>query len=285
MKKYIKLIVGFLFLGTTIVSCIDEEARFEDNGAYGIVEIFNVAAKTSSSTVYCTKSTEIEYAETVEVPIVLNYTGANAAPEDITVTLAVDNSIVGSSYVEMTSEMYNLTATTTIAKGTKKDTVMLTVKPPFLDLSNIYALGVTIASTSYGTVSSNYSKVIFPISVKNYFAGTYRRELSYFHPTAGGTYPDTPYTTRDAEVTLSTVDATTCSEWLGVWNNDLIYMTINDDNSVTVTFPSRTDAFEGDPYDSSKVSYYDPATGIIYVYYAYNSDAPRIFWVKYTPVD
>jgi hypothetical protein len=122
------------------------------------------------------------------------------------------------------------------------------------------------------------------IGVANFFAGIYDLTTYYFHPTAGGTYPDDPYGgIRVTETELLATTAFECTSHFGVWTDDLVYLNIVDD-VLTVTYPTRGDAVAGDPNDATKVSNYDPATGIIEVYYHYYlASGPRIFWLEYVP--
>ncbi|MBN1820295.1 MAG: DUF1735 domain-containing protein [Prolixibacteraceae bacterium] len=215
--------------------------------------------------------------------------------KDLVVTFQIDEAAVNEYITDNPTSGFQLLSTSkldvtqgqvTIPAGQREAEFTVNLKTAGIAIEDKYMIAFSITGTDNPDVliSGNYGTQYCAIGVKNFFAGQYRRKLSYFHPTAGGTYPDSPYTTRDGEVTLSTVDATTCDEWLGVWTSDKVYITINPDNSVDLTFPTRTDAFEGDPKDPSKECHYDPNTGIIYVYYAYNSAAPRIFWAEYIPL-
>ncbi len=122
------------------------------------------------------------------------------------------------------------------------------------------------------------------VSVANFFAGKYSKDMKYFHPTAGGSYPDDPYSAYVEDVNLVAISAYVCSDWFGTWENTHVYIQILPDNSVTLTFEDRDDVGTGDPNDATKVCSYDPATGVIKLYYFYpGSGGNRIFWVVYTP--
>lgn len=124
------------------------------------------------------------------------------------------------------------------------------------------------------------------IGVANFFAGTYTLDMRYFHPTAGGSYPDDPYGgIRISEIDMPAISANECQVWFGVWTDTEITIRINPDNTITLDLIDRDDASQGDPNDPSKISHYDPVTGVIEIYYFYpGGGGNRIFWAVYTPV-
>jgi len=116
------------------------------------------------------------------------------------------------------------------------------------------------------------------IGVANFFAGDYIVRVVYRHPNFGA-YPDNIYVDADYKKTLLALNANTCGTYMSTWTDYPMNITINTDNSLTVEWVDRTDVFLGDPYDATKVSYYDPATGVIYLYYHYDgSGGYRVFW-------
>lgn len=128
------------------------------------------------------------------------------------------------------------------------------------------------------------------VAIANFFAGSYKSHRIYFHP-AYGPYPnvDGAYKDETVDVDLIAVDPTTCKFFFGVWEDNYVFVHIDGSNNVTLTF-DRT-AFVGDPWNSAKVCSYDPATGVIQVYYHYFGSAGadplnptgRIFWQTFTP--
>jgi len=122
------------------------------------------------------------------------------------------------------------------------------------------------------------------IGVANFFAGPYSVDMSYFHPTAGGSYPTEPYSAYTEDIDMPAISANKCWVWFGVWENTKINIQIHPDNSITLDLIDRDDASMGDPNDPSKVSQYHPETGVIEIYYSYpGSGGNRIFWAIYTP--
>jgi hypothetical protein len=122
------------------------------------------------------------------------------------------------------------------------------------------------------------------VAIANFFAGTYDLVMKYFHPTAGGTYPTSAYGgDRKSKEEMVPTSALDCWVYFGVWTDNKVNIHIEPDYTVTLTF-DRPDAISGDPYDATNIPSYDPATGIIKLYYHYyGAGGPRVFWAFYTP--
>ena len=119
----------------------------------------------------------------------------------------------------------------------------------------------------------------------NPYAGDYDAHIIYRHPSLG-TYPDNIYVDEVNEKELLAVTGRKCETTFAVWG-DLCWITVNADNTITFVVDDTWtyDVALGDPFDASKVTRYDPDTGIIYLYYHYyGSGGPRIFWEVFTPL-
>lgn len=179
--KYIKLRLVSLLAVISLTSCLKEDPIFVDNGSSGIVELA-LPAKTTS-TKYAVKSNAIELEEEINLPVTVNYTGANGASEEITVTLAIDeaatteyiNGLSDDSGISLLpSAYYDVPqATITIPKGGKTADFIIKLRPNSFDLTKTYAIAVKIVSASGGTVSGNYGTGIFTLPVKSVWEGTY----------------------------------------------------------------------------------------------------------------
>ncbi len=115
------------------------------------------------------------------------------------------------------------------------------------------------------------------IGVANYFAGTYDNSVNYHHPSSGS-YPDNGSVTT-SEKTLVATSANTCQTAFAVWA-DKCWITINADNSITFVVDDTWgyDVSLGVPNHPELVSYYEPSTGKIQLYYNYLGDGGyRIF--------
>jgi hypothetical protein len=168
MKKYIKSISLALAL-VAVPACLPDDALFEENGSHSIVELYNLSSNRSAAAEYASRDlSELDYvsisAEGFEFPVIVNFTGVNGTPEDVTVQLAIDASIVtaleGGIYTVLPAPAYTLPAsdTVTIPKGTNRVEYLIRVNPGVLeDLTQTYAIGIKITGASRGTISRNFS--------------------------------------------------------------------------------------------------------------------------------
>jgi hypothetical protein len=167
MKKYIVSILATLVF-TGLSSCLTEEPPFTDNGNFGIVEL-DLAARTTS-TPYAVRDIERAAGASVDIPVIVNYTGVNGAPADVQVTLELHNGAV-TTYASATSTnltilpdgSYELPASNTVVipKGEKKATYTIKVSGTHLSDALNYGLGVRIAGASGGIISGNYSTGVY----------------------------------------------------------------------------------------------------------------------------
>jgi hypothetical protein len=152
-----------------------------------------------------------------------------------------------------------------------------------LNIGDSWTLSYT-AKMDDGRTVENGSVTI--VGVANFFAGNYDAHIVYHHPSYG-TYPNDVYVDEINSKSLTALDASTCKTDFGVWGTagETIYITVNPDYSISITVENWSyDVSLGDPNDPSKVSHYDPATGIIYLYYSYSGAGGfRIFWEEFVP--
>ncbi|MDR3338946.1 MAG: DUF1735 domain-containing protein [Candidatus Symbiothrix sp.] len=209
MKKQLKYyIIGLLVL-TGLTACLDEKGVFEENGSYGIVEL--VLPARSTSTPYAVKTTTVEVEDIVELPVEINYTGINGAPQDVQVTIAIDDAAVAiydatdksKTILALPANLYELPAsnTVTIPKGQKTAVYIIKLKPKTFDLTKSYALGVKIVSASAGIVSGNYSTGIYNLPVKSPWEGIYTVTIDWNLPESLADYRQYfPETLADIEL-------------------------------------------------------------------------------------
>jgi len=205
INKFLSLIV--VFIAIFLASCVnDTESVFQDNGSSGIVELFNVPAR-NSSTPAAFKSTAFDALDVVELPIVVNYTGINGAPEDIAIHLSLDSTLitlyndsVKTEYSNLPSKLYSVAGyDVVIPKGKKQATLTIKIYPPRFSVSDFttpYALGVKIETASHGIISGNYSKAVFGIGIKNKYDGVYNVTgtfVDYANAAFAAGYPKTIY--------------------------------------------------------------------------------------------
>ncbi|RZK55306.1 MAG: DUF1735 domain-containing protein [Pedobacter sp.] len=194
MKRYLKLYGAILVLGISLfTSCAKEADQFTNDGnggANGIVELADLVPRASSTAFASVTKSFLSQPE-VDCPIVVNYTGVNGAPEDVTITLGLDNSIVATNtaLTVLPESLYTPSSfTLTIPKGQKSATLNLKLKTSQFNFALTYALGIKILSTSSGILSRNYGSGIFIIGAKNAYDGVYTVEagssvLRFSNPT------------------------------------------------------------------------------------------------------
>lgn len=246
MKK-IKIIENlslllFAFSTLLLTACVsDEESVYEDNGSYGIIELYDLAARgTSTEYAYSTKTVLPE--DTYNVDIIVNYTGANGAPDDITVTLEIDGNIVTKegTYTPVPSELYSVNSNTVIIpKGEKKATYTIVVKPLDFEASKIFAFGIRITSTTAGIISHNYSAGVFSVPIKSPWEGTYKVIQNWdLTQTSLGSYAQYfPSTFEDILITNGT---SVRLESIGGLFGGYTYYSFNDNGTVNVTTSNAT---------------------------------------------
>lgn len=139
---------------------------------------------------------------------------------------------------------------------------------------------------SYVAVMEDGRKVVnaskTSIGVANFFAGEYSAEVNYHHPSRGD-YPDNGAISF-YDKGLKATSANTCETTFAVWA-DKCWITINADNSITFVVDDTWtyDVALGVPDHPELVSYYDPATGLIQLYYNYlGGSGYRIFHETFT---
>ncbi|WP_056872822.1 DUF1735 domain-containing protein [Pedobacter sp. Leaf194] len=185
MKTHLKLYSVIMALGICLfTSCVKEDNMFTDNGnggESGIVELGDLPpTRTAGATAvtYTTVTKSFDAAAEVDVPIVINYTGVNGAPADVTVQVAINNAAVAATsttYTALPTNLYTIPSNTvTILKGQKKANFIVKVKASSFNFALTYALGIQITSSSNGIVSGNYGTGVFIFSAKNQWDGVYQ---------------------------------------------------------------------------------------------------------------
>ena len=195
-----------LLLGLS--SCLKKDAMNidPDAGTKNVVEFANTGDNVSGSLSTYPRFTSdlgaVAAGKSVEFNINVSYSGVDAAPEDINVTLAVDTSALnlyntqnGSSYVTPPTSIYTFSDAVVIKKGTHLSQVKVTVtNNSNFDFSVNYGLPLKIASASRGTISSNFGKAIYSFSARNNYDGVYTMEatapmMDVVSPSLAGYYP------------------------------------------------------------------------------------------------
>jgi hypothetical protein len=165
-------------------------------GSNNVVEFQNTAVPDSYTSPFAEYDNGVNInpaTDTGGFRININYTGpVDVAPQDITISLALSqtaldsfNNVVGSSFVIPPSDIYSFPASVTIPKGTRQISIrpVITAAPDY-DYTQSYCLPMTITSSSYGAISSNYGTAIFTFVANNQFADNYTATGYVFHPSS-----------------------------------------------------------------------------------------------------
>ncbi len=217
---------------------------------------------------------------------------------DLTVTVSVDSSSTAEEGDHFRIENKTVTLSPSNNFLAEVDLIMMSEgnsapmdgTPEFDDYVAPYVnLNVESVTGDESVIASvKMTKLTLNFTPPNPYAGDYSAEIWYFHPTAGGSYPDDPYSHQVNDKTLSAVTGRKCETGFAIWGDYgyICWITVNSDNSVNFEVADTWgyDVKLGDPNDASKVSHFDPETGQIYLYYHYaGSGGNRIFWEIFTP--
>lgn len=171
-----------------------------------------------------------------------------------------------------------------LIQGLSMEDYTIPSAPSSADVGDYFILTYKSVLSDGREVSSNLNTTVL---VANTYAGYYISNIKYFHPTAGGHYPDEPYYKGQVLKELITINSETCSTKFAIWGSygEEIILTINADNSIDFEVVGFTYIVkEGDPENLLLHSHYDPLTHFIYLYYYYEAPGGnRIFWEVLEP--
>lgn len=225
----------------SLASCLKEDAPMGPKGSNDVVEIFNdepglIASSTSSTYPLFVETFPISAGETFEAWI--SYSGGNnGAPQDINVTVALDDNAVtvyntenSEHYMTLQPAKYTVDSwNLTIKKGEKRAKMTFTLKTDQFDFNEAYVLPLKVASTSLGTISKNFGTVLFSVGAKNAYDGVYQ----YTTSAATSLRPNS-----NVEVELWTLSKTRLAlkpGLLGYYGNVVEYNVNESTNAVDVT--------------------------------------------------
>lgn len=294
MKQVRLNIVLFSALMWGLPSCLKKDAMNidPDAGTKNVVEFANTGDNVANAASFYPRFFidlgTITANQVVPLQVNVSYSGAETAPQDITVTLGLDSvalkaydTAFSEDYIVPPPTIYKLPSSVVIKKGTRQTSVQIpvTISNDF-DFNESYALPLKIASASYGTISNNFGTAIYSFGGRNKYDGIYVMKGYVNHPTAAYTGPF-----YAPKVTFTTVAATAIAMAAQpFFNNGALstfgvypVFTVNGDNSVTVTsLPDGGKAPSvSDPTYNNR---YDPATKTFYISYSYNASTPRIIY-------
>jgi hypothetical protein len=301
MKLYIIKSTLILSLVSLVMSgCLKDKAyddeQIQSTRPVGTPSVIELKLTATSTANFLTEAFPNSNNDTIVQILPVNLATANPAPEDINVTLSIDSSVVnkynndnGTAYAIPTSSMYTVVNpgnVVTIPKGSNTAYLQIKFKSAAF-LGADWALGFKIASVDKPgyTISGNMNWSVVAIAVKNQWDGNYSATGYFQHPTS-------PRAINISGEDVITTGPNSVTKPLGdLGSGVLINMTINADNTVTITAGSganpTTQGIPGGTTVNGVVynNRYDPATKSFYLYYGYPYPSPtRIIYEKVTYV-
>jgi len=210
MKQVQINILLFSALLVGVSSCLKKDAMNidADSGTKNVVEFANtgdnVAAATSFYPRFATDMGVVALGGSYKFNLNVSYSGAdNVAPQDITVTLALDtaelrqfNTENGTAYAVPPASVMNFPASLVISKGSHMAQGVITVNVNTdYNFGVNYAIPIKIAQASYGTVSANFGKAVYSFTARNKYDGIYSMDATapmadMVNPALSGWYPN-----------------------------------------------------------------------------------------------
>jgi hypothetical protein len=200
-------ILAFMFMLVGFTSCLKEHnGNHNEDTAGNIVEFANtgdnVASASSKYPRFTVDLGSVGEGESVTFNLNVAYSGAEAAPQDITVNLALDQATLdlfntqnGTDYEVPADGIVEFPSTVVIKKGTRKTTAEIKVtRTAAFDFNVNYGLPLKITSASIGTISGNFGNAVYSFAARNSYDGVYTMEAlapmsDVVAPTLSGYYP------------------------------------------------------------------------------------------------
>jgi hypothetical protein len=177
----------FMLVGFT--SCLKEHnGNHNEDTAGNIVEFANTGDNVSSATSkyprFAIDLGKMEEGDQVKFNLNVAYSGAESAPQDITVNLAMDQATLdlfntqnGTDYEVPGDGIVEFPTTVVIKKGTRKTTTEITVtRTANFDFGVNYALPLKITSATTGIISGNFGNAVYSFGARNQYDGVYQME-------------------------------------------------------------------------------------------------------------
>ena len=254
-----------------LVSCLKDPGRLDFSQSKPVIEFpapYPLAGKNLSVLNPLVSSTAQLY------PIDLNIASPNVLPYDVTVNIIEDPNGIqkyiaiqeaagdSTQYVAPPASAYSFPAQVVIPKGTRIGTINVSLITSGLDLTQSYILPLTISNVTPSSViiSGNFGSKYLKIAPKNLLDGVYS-EVGVFTRLGVSRAIEASSPTKS----LSTVNANTVATYLADITSYPIYLTVNADNTVTITPQGNTPtlSFPGP-------NTYDPVNKIFTLNYSYS---------------
>jgi hypothetical protein len=289
-KNKLKVVTGFFIMAMTVVSCLPEDEFMGDAGQtlvklypqnYNKVLFAPVATPQTAAVLEVRRDLGGEASLNSTTTVVLKFDQDTAMINEYNYKNDDYFSLLPSSlYTSDPAVAADTTVTVVIGPGEFVKSVMITVPNVFdFDFSNKYALAYKLISVSgTGTRSVAVSDTcVIEIAAQNAYEGWYHSVGFRDHPTAG-VFP------VDDDKYLYTVDQYTVETYTGDYIYYRLWITVDPnaplENNVTIMSPDVV-LFNNDPTVNIRdiqggYNRYDPEEKAYFLYYYYNSSAPRV---------
>lgn len=176
MKKILISSIAFLGLGVLSTGCLKDK-DFE-NHEYGYQQVEDTRA-VAMAQANSRKTNAVKAIDDDQGPykFYITYEGPTMAPEDITGTIVVDNTILDqyAGVTALPASAYRVDPTFTIQAGERADTLNVYVQnASTLDPNLVYGVGVRLNSVDGGyDIPANLRNIAFTFTVKNRYDAIY----------------------------------------------------------------------------------------------------------------
>lgn len=176
---------------TGLSSCLDDKPFFDPDESPSVIELTSSMSGSHISNVAAVVpvyADAFDISAADEAKILVTYAGAGTAPEDITVTIAVDptalnlynewykefNDETTNEYEMLPATWYSIPSNTVvIPKGKKTAEFTINVKPDQFTFAAQFVIPLRITQVSSGVISGNFSSGLFFYQAKNELDGNY----------------------------------------------------------------------------------------------------------------
>ncbi|MCR8557826.1 DUF4361 domain-containing protein [Mucilaginibacter sp. BJC16-A38] len=158
--------------------------------------------------------------------------------------------------------------TVNFAAGEFAKSIIFFIDGSKLDLTKKYGSAFQITNFGGFTTKTGYGAIVATVGIKNKYDGVYHADGTFTRYSAPGVFLDSRTINQDK--TLGTVDANTVSSTVAdLGSGDPLNLTVNADNTVTVTFVGTSLSNLPAPYTQVGDNHYDPATKTFTLSYQY----------------
>jgi hypothetical protein len=287
-----KIFFFLLATAVSVTSCLKKDRMNidQDLGPRNVIEFDNTggnsAKVTSKFPGFYSDLGVLGTGESKTFDIKVSYSGADVAPEDITVKLEIDQSVLAkynednkTTYAVPASDIISFPSTLVIKKGERMaiGQAKVTITNTY-DYNAAYGLPLKIASASSGLISGNFGKAVYSFGVRNKYDGIYDvlsgAVTRYSAPGAPLGDALSGDISTNPDVTLTTVGATTVEisnlKWHGgggMAGIDNLRATVDPATNLVTMFALGNASLKNWPGHENT---YDPATKTFHLAFIWN---------------